>query len=215
MPLDARVRNALRRAAASVEPDVEGRLSATIGAASGSRSAFPIGLLAAAAILLLVIGASGIAGGGRRVVAPPAQTVVPALPSGVPAAGPTAGATAAPPQGVVGTWTVTLGAGDADASGLGITGTWTMTLRSSGAIDLLAPATFSGSRATGHTYAVNGTSFRTDLYYNDYCDSIGTYAWTRSSDALAFTPTADTCAIRRAVLATRAWSPGVEGSTTP
>ena len=107
---------------------------------------------------------------------------------------------------------VRLDPADPGVADLGLAGTWSMTLAADGTIDLAPPSSFAGSRATGHTFSLAGSMFRTDLYYNDYCNSVGVYAWTRSNGELTFTSSSDGCAIRMTLLGTHPWS---EGATTP
>ena len=72
-----------------------------------------------------------------------------------------------PVAGNVGRHPCADGPGVAD---LGAAGRWTLTLHPDGALDLAAPPTFTGSRASGHTFSLDGATLRTDLYYNDYCE---------------------------------------------
>ncbi|OGO53553.1 MAG: hypothetical protein A2V84_01185 [Chloroflexi bacterium RBG_16_70_13] len=186
MSLDRRLRGALGRAAQTVEPDTDERLRIVLDRGRARREQ-PLGLalIGAATIVVLLIGTRylpGIQGPGV-----------------VPAASPD------PRAAVAGTYAVTLQPSDPGVTGLGLAGIWSITLQPSGAIDLEPPATFEGSAATGHTFAIEGDSFRTDLYYNDYCDSVATYGFVSTSSSLTFTARGDTCEIRLALLATRPW----------
>jgi hypothetical protein len=89
--------------------------------------------------------------------------------------------------------------------GLSFAGRWTLVMRDSGVLELEAPPAFEGSRAQGHTFSLDATMLRTDLYFNDYCSSLGTYRWILSGGNLRLDVVADDCAVRRTLLATRPW----------
>jgi hypothetical protein len=55
-------------------------------------------------------------------------------------------------------------------------------------------------------FSLTGDRFRTNLFYNDYCDSIGSYVWNRAA-SLSFTSVDDSCSIRKTLLATTPWLP--------
>jgi hypothetical protein len=195
MPLDRRLRDAFDRAASAADPDVELHLEQTIRRASRPRAGSVVGTVLAASaatvafvVLVRLLGAPSGVGG-------PSPSAEPSLSS------------TGPNGAVVGTYSATLGEGDAGVvtSGLSLVGTWTMTLHPSGVMELAPPASFEGSRASGHTYSLDGSTLRTDLYYNDYCSSIGAYAFEVTADGLALTVTDDACEIRRTILATREW----------
>jgi hypothetical protein len=198
MPLDERMRETFQRIEASIEPDIERGLRATTERAGGRLVASSLAWVAAAAAVVLVVavivrGSMGVDPGGA---------------GSSPGAGPTSSASAASSyDAIAGSYRVDLAPGDPNVLELGLAGQWTMTLDATGAIDLTPPASFTGSRATGHTFSLDGDSLRTDLYYNDYCDSVGGYRWTRADDELALTPIDDACAIRETLLSTHPWSP--------
>lgn len=196
MPIDRRLRDAFDRAASTVDPDVELHLDETLRRASRRRAASVVGTALAASIatvaLVVVIRLMGVPGGG---IGGPSTSAQPS-PSG-----------SEPGSDVVGTYRVTLNDSDDGVvtSGLSPVGDWSMTLQSSGAMELVPPAGFEGSRASGHTFSLDGSTLRTDLYYNDYCSSIGTYAWALTANGLTLTVVDDECEIRRTILATRSW----------
>ena len=194
MSLDRRVRDAFDRAAATVEPNVELHLDATLRRAAEPSRASVLGtvLAASAATVALVI--------AIRLLGIPNAGI------GDPSSDPTASPTASGPNAAVaGTYSVALLDADAgvEASDLGLAGTWSITLEPSGAIEVEPPTTFVGSRAGGHTFSLDGSTLRTDLYYNDYCSSIGVYRWETRGGGLALTVAEDDCEIRRTILATR------------
>jgi hypothetical protein len=198
MPLDRRLRSAFDRAASIIEPDVERYLQQTTRLGARRRAELPLGtLLAASAVVVALLVVTGIPGTPSEGAGGPSPTGVGSSSSPSGDLGP-----------VVGTYTVSIQASDPGAAteGLDLAGTWSMTLLGSGVMDVLPPETFEGSRATGHTFSIDGETFLTDLYYNDYCNSVGMYGWERIGDTLALTVVDDACGLRRTLLGTRAWS---------
>lgn len=193
MPLDQRLRETFERTTAAYEPDVELRLDATLrrGLRPQRQTGFGSMLAAAAGVVVLVV-VVRLAGG--QLIDPGASTSSP-------------GASPAPNDAIAGSYTVTLLASDPGvATGdLDLTGTWSMTLLPSGEMELAPPPDFEGSRAEGHTFRLDGSTFRTDLYFNDYCSTVGTYTWTAASDTLLLAVAEDGCQLRATLLATRAW----------
>jgi hypothetical protein len=194
MSLDRRLREAFDRIASTVDPDIDLNLERTLERSARPLLASALGPLMAASVatVALVIGV--------RLLMMPIQE--PGGPSAAPV-GPSQSDTMA---AVAGAYTVTLV--DADpgvaTADLTLAGTWSITLGTNGVMELVPPPTFEGSRAAGHTFNLDATTLRTDLYYNDYCNSIGTYTWAKTGDTLILTVVEDDCAIRRTLLATRA-----------
>jgi hypothetical protein len=64
---------------------------------------------------------------------------------------------------------------------------------------LSPPALFvpDASGLSGVASSLVGDRLRTSLFYNDYYNSMGTYAWSRAGDQLTFTPVDETCSIRQ------------------
>lgn len=196
MSLDRRLRDAFDRAASEVDPRVEMHLEQTLDRGSRRHQVSVVGtILAASSVTVALIVAIQVLGTQSGGIGEPSD------PS--PADSGSLGA-------IAGTYTVTLL--DLDpavaASNLALAGTWSMTLEPSGAIALVPPATFDGSRAAGHTFSIDGSTLRTDLFYNDYCSSIGTYRWEATPEGLALTVVDDDCEIRQAIMATRDWVRG-------
>ncbi len=202
MSFDRRLRNALEREAARLEPDVERQLGAV---ESRVRRGSPIGwgtVVFAAAVLVAAIilrtqGASLPAGVGSS--GSPSET-----------AAPSASAEASPasyPQ-VAGTYTVTLDPTATSVKRDGLGGLWTMRLLPDGEVLLTAPPTYSGgaNSLSGVAFSVSGGELRTNLFINGSCAAVGSYAWSRTGGDLALTPVDDTCSIRRTLLATKPWS---------
>jgi hypothetical protein len=196
MPMDNRLRNAFDRAASTVDADVERHLEQTIRRDARRRTELPLGpLLAASAVVLALVVSI-------RLLGAPSSG-----PGGIPATPGPSGSGPGAIAALAGGYTVTLLDSDPGivTAGLVLSGTWSMTVHPSGVVDVVPPETFEGSRAAGHTFSLDGTTLRTDLYYNDYCGSIGTYTWDASGERLVLTVVDDGCGIRRTVLATRAW----------
>ena len=201
MAFDRRLREELRRDAARIDADVERNLGA-VEARSRRRNDLPItGLLAAAAIVVLAIllrvgeprSDTGLGAGSSPTVAPP--STVPS-PSGV----------ATNPQ-IAGTYSVSLDPTDPAVQRDGLRGLWTMRLQPDRLVLMSPPPTFAPGSAglTGIAFSLAGDRFRTNLFYNDYCNSVGTYTWALQAGRLALTPVDDTCSIRRTLLATTPW----------
>jgi hypothetical protein len=191
MSLDDRVRTAFDRAASAVEPATEVRLERTLRQRTRGRQESGLAnLLAATAVVVAIVvgvrllGIESTGPGGRTSTSSPGG-----------------------PEAIAGSYQVTLPATDPAVvvDGLSFAGRWTLVMRDSGVLELEAPPAFEGSRAQGHTFSLDATMLRTDLYFNDYCSSLGTYRWILSGGNLRLDVVADDCAVRRTLLATRPW----------
>jgi hypothetical protein len=200
MPLDDRLRTAFDRAASSIEPDTEMRLDQTLRRGARPRQQFGLGGLVAAAAGLAVL-------------------VVIVRLVGIPSVGPVAPSPTPPASAALlaGSYTTTLLPSDPGivVDGIDLAGRWEISLLANGVIELAPPASFTGSRAEGHTFTVDGQTLRTDLYFNDYCDSVGEYTWAISDELLTLTVADDGCDIRRGLLATHAWDRIERPAVTP
>ncbi len=200
MSLDRRLRSELERDAERIVPDVEKNLGAVHARARrGSSIGAPTLVLAAAVILAAVVlrvGASLPSSGGPT----PNPSAAAASPSSGPATSPSYDA-------IAGTYLVTLDAANAAVAQNHLAGAWTMRLASDGEIFLSPPATFGAgtSPLTGLAFSLAADRFRNNIFYNDYCSSIGTYTWSLQAGHLSFAPVDDTCPIRRALLSTVPW----------
>jgi hypothetical protein len=206
MPLEPRLRDALRREVDDIHPNVESHLEA-VTRRNERRSGGPAGLLAAAAVIAVVL----------LVVIQPGVQRTGVAPSGVTgAASPTASVrpdgSDAPLQLTGAAWTVELSGSDPGVDALGMAGTWTMRLGDDATIDLRPPSAFeppSGRKPIGYVHAEDGASFVTTLFARDFaapCAGPGTYTWMITGDRLTFTTDDDTCDARRTLLTTRQWS---------
>jgi hypothetical protein len=108
---------------------------------------------------------------------------------------------------IAGTYVVMLDPANSAVAKDGVGGTWTMRLEADGEIFLSPPATFGAgtSPMTGVAFTLAADRFRSNIFYNDYCSSIGTYTWSLQAGRLSFAPVDDTCAIRQTLLSTLPW----------
>jgi hypothetical protein len=196
--LDRRLRSELERDAERIVPDVERNLGA-VEARMRRRSSLgaPTLLLATAVIVAALVVRYGLAlppSGG------PGESSSPASPSPSAVASPSYDA-------VAGTYVVTLDAANAAVAQNHLGGAWTMRLAADGEIFLSPPATFGSgtSSLSGLAFTLAGDRFRNNIFYNDYCTSIGTYTWSLQAGRLSFTPVDDNCAIRSTLLSTIPW----------
>jgi hypothetical protein len=203
MSLDRRIRDEFRREAAAIEPDIERHLGAVEararrrGGIGSSTVLIAVVAVVVAAVILRVPETRLGAGPGSSGAPPPAA-------SGSPTAASSAGKSY--PE-IAGTYQATLDSANAAVKRDGVGGQWTMRLDATGVVFLSPPPSFvsGASGLSGIAFSLAGDRFRTDLFYNDYCNSIGTYGWSRAGGQLTFTQVDDTCSIRRTLLATTPW----------
>ncbi len=83
-----------------------------------------------------------------------------------------------------------------------------MRLQPDGLVLLSPPSTFAPGPGglTGVAYSLDGDRFRTNLFYNDACNAVGTYTWSLLAGQLSLTPVDDRCAIRVTLLAASPWT---------
>jgi hypothetical protein len=202
MSLDRRLRDELRREAAAIEPDVERHLGAVEARARrrggiGASTVLLAAAIVVAAIILRVPDPRLGDGAGSSGSPSPVASSPPS---------PSLSAPVTYPQ-IAGTYVAILDGADAAVKRDALGGEWTMRLQPEGVVFLSPPASFvpGASGLSGIAFSLVGDHFRTNLFYNDYCNSIGTYAWSRAVNTLTFTQVDDTCSIRRTLLATTPW----------
>lgn len=202
VPLDRRIRDELQRAAETIHPDVERNLGA-VEARVRRGEGVSISLLLVAAVVVLIVVSTRLGGGPSDSAGPGASPA----PSSTPASSTSSSPLAVSYLQIAGTYVVTLDPSDAAVARDGVAGLWTLRLQPDGVALLSAPQTFQpgASSLSGITYALAGDRFRTDLFYNDFCSSIGTYAWSLAQGSLRLTPVDETCPIRRTLLSTASW----------
>jgi hypothetical protein len=192
--LDRRLREELSRDAESIVTDVERSLD-TVEA--GARRRPSVGSPALLAVAVVVAVALAVRLGASSPSAP-----------GGPGASPANAASATPAyDDIAGTYAVTLDPADATVARDGVGGTWTMRLLDDGEVFLSPPATFGegSSPLSGVAFSLVADRFRTNLFYNTFCSSIGTYTWVLQGGRLSFTPVDETCSVRRTLLSTAPW----------
>jgi hypothetical protein len=187
MSFDRRLRDELERDAARIPVDTERNLGAIEGRMRDRGPSLAPALIAVSAIVLVVLVR----------VAPPQS-------AGGPSSAPSPTPSANPVAEIAGIYRTTLDSADDPK----VVGTWTMELRTNGTIVLSPPTSFSGASIppSGISYSIEADRFRTDMFYNDFCTSVGTYAWSVRSGTLTLTPSVESCALRRTLLATSTWT---------
>lgn len=208
MSFDHRVRQDLRKRADAIEPDLERHLGAVEAGARRRRGIHPATLLIAAAVVVaaLILRVPGTAQNGND--GPGASIVVSASPDPGPSQAATSSAATYPE--IAGTYHVTLDPADGAVAKDGLGGRWTMRLSPDGAVFLSPPPDFSpgADSLSGIAFSLSGDRFRTNLFYNQACNSVGNYVWHLSTGQLALTSIDDACSIRRTLLMTQPWQSG-------
>jgi len=198
MSLDRRLRDEFDQEAARIEPQVARHLTTIEARARRRHSQVNIATLALAAVAIGIVVLLRVSASSENAPA------VGASPH------PTAAATAdsASYDAVVGTYTVTLPASDPAVQSAGVPGSWTMVLHPSGVLDLRPPSGFhlGETSPSGVSYSLAGDRFRTNLFFNEVCNSIGTYTWHLDAGNLVLVVVDDTCLERRTLLVTGTWA---------
>lgn len=205
MSLERRLRDELRRDADRITPDIDRNLGAVEARAARRNPVGAATLLIATAVIALAIGLRlGTTPTPQVGASAPPSPIAPAT-SSVAAESPAASFAA-----IAGTYVISLDPADPTVKSTGIGGTWTMRLVADGEIFLSPPATFGSgtSSLSGLAFTIAADRFRNNIFYNDFCSSIGTYTWVRDGGNLSFAPVDDTCPIRRALLSTAPWRVG-------
>jgi hypothetical protein len=194
MSIDTRLRQGLDRSASGATADLVDDLPGAL--ARGRRRKR---VLVAVRVTALAAGLAIVALGGSRLIGSyrtdqPASTPSPSLSTGDFSA-------------ISGTYTVELTNADATVSANHMAGTWTMQLSRDGAMQLLIPSTFTreGHAPAGNAFTLSASQFRTNLFYNDFCHSIGVYRWQLRGARLVFFPLSEDCAVRQAVFSSEQW----------
>jgi hypothetical protein len=186
------MREGMRRLAADLEPDVDGRLEATLRGARRADTRQQLrGAFGVAAMILAVV-----------LVGPP---LIDALRSGSLGVG--ASPSPTPGAALTGTYITTLVSTDVAVTSNRMQGDWTIGFGSSGVLTVAAPPGFTGTYS-GYSFEVVGSQFRTVLFAEDVCSTLlpGTYQWSLSGDRLTFTAVEDPCPGRLALLTSATWN---------
>lgn len=198
----------LRERADAIEPDLDRQLGAVEAGARHRRGVHPATLLLAAAVVVaaLILRVPGPAEKGSGGAG--ASPVATASPHPGPSQAATSSAATYPE--IAGTYHVALDPADTAVAKDGLGGSWTMRLSPDGAVFLSPPPDFApgADSLSGIAFSLSGDRFRTNLFYNLACNSVGGYVWHLSAGQLAFTAVDDACSIRRTLLMTLPWQAG-------
>lgn len=198
MSLDRRLRAELERDAQEIDSNVERNLG-IVEARSRRRSSIGTSslLLAAAVVVAAIIVRFGVSAPG---VGGPHSSSQATSPTSSPSSTAAYGA-------IAGTYTVTLDPANASVAQYKVGGTWTMRLAATGEIFLSPPVSFGSgtSSLSGLAFTLTGDRFRNNIFYSDYCSSVGTYTWSLNAAQLRFAPVGDTCGIRQTLLSMLPW----------
>ena len=211
MNLDQRLRDELAREAGRIDPDVERQLGAVEARAArrgglGGPTLVLAGAVIVAALLLRTSPLPGVTGPGSGGWSPTEATASVAGRAAGPSTSP--GSSPASYPQIAGGYQVTLDAADPAVARDHLAGTWTMRLQADGEVFMSAPASYApgANGLSGIAFSLTADRFRTNLFINDACGTVGTYTWARGGGALTLTAVADDCAIRRTLLSSRPWA---------
>jgi hypothetical protein len=108
---------------------------------------------------------------------------------------------------IVGSYRVVLTAQDGSGVAPSVEGEWRMRLQADGVVVLTAPATFQAERnPAGVSYDATETTFTTNVFVNDFCNSVGSYIWQSTAGELVFQAVDDDCGIRSVLLTSKPWT---------
>ena len=202
MSLDRRLRDEFEQEATGIEPQVARRLESVERRARGRRNQVPSVLVLGVLIIGIVV--------VLRVAGPSPETA-PGVGGDTGTPQSTLGATpsdSAAYDAIAGAYSVTLDDAVAAVKSDGVEGRWTMELRPSGELDLSPPPNFrlGGLPPSGVAFSLSGDRFRTNLYFNEACNSAGTYTWHLAAGALTFAVVDDSCSVRSSLLTSKPWT---------
>jgi hypothetical protein len=195
MSIDTRLRQGLERSASGATTDLVDDLPDAL--ARGRRRKLVLVAVRATTVAAVLAIVTVV---GPRLVSS-IRNEQPAVPAPTPSIGTTDF------SAIAGTYTVELSNTDATVAANRMAGTWRIELGPDGAISLSIPAGFTreGQAPAGNAFTLAASQFRTNLFYNDFCHSIGVYRWQLRGTRLTFTPMNEDCAVRRAVFESQQW----------
>jgi hypothetical protein len=195
MSLDSRLRQGLERSASGATADLVDNLPDALARGRGRKRVMVAAratAIAAALVIVAVVGPRLV--GSLRTEQP---------------AGPTPSPSGAPTDfsAIAGTYTVEFTNVDATVAANHMAGTWTIQLSRDGAMQLSIPAGFTreGQSPVGNAFTLAANQLRSNLFYSDFCHSIGVYRWQLRGTRLTFTPLNEDCAVRRVIFASQPW----------
>ena len=187
MSFDGRLREGLDRAASPFDPDIEGALQSVL-----ARRRRRVRVRQAALVLATAVAVAALVLGVR--IGPGARLADEA-------------SSADGIEQIFGRYEVALTADDNAGVSPSLAGRWEMQLNANGTVDLAAPDTFRAEQnPLGISYTATESAFRTNIFYDNFCLSVGSYTWRRSIDGLVFEVMVDACEIRRVLLTSRPWA---------
>jgi hypothetical protein len=195
MPIDSRLRRGLERSANVATEDLIDKLPEALTRGRRRRR-----LIVATKAAAIVAGLTIVVVGGPRLVG--------AIRTDQPAVKPSPSVTATDFSAIAGTYTFELSDADATVAVNHMAGKWTIQLKSDGAIELSIPAGFTreGQDPAGNAFTLTSSQFRTNLFFSDFCHSVGVYRWLLRGTRLTFTPLSEDCPVRQAIFASRPWN---------
>ena len=194
MSLDSRLRQGLERSASGGTPDLVDNLPDALSRGRRRKRVTVVARVTALAAGLAIVALSGSRLAGSFQTEQPAATPSPST-------------SASGSSAIAGAYTVELTNTDATVDSNDMTGTWTIELNPDGAMQLSIPKGFTreGPAPAGNAFTLAGDQLRTNLFYSDFCHSIGVYEWQLRGARLTFTPVSEDCAVRQAVFSSQPW----------
>jgi hypothetical protein len=195
MSIDSRLRRGLERSANAATEDLVDNLPEALTRGRRRKRA-----IVGTKITAIVAGIAIVALGGPRLVG--------VIRTDQPAVKPSPSVTATDFSAIAGTYTFELSDADATVAANDMAGTWTIRLKPDGAMELSVPATFTreGPDPAGNAFTLAASQFRTNLFFSDFCHSVGFYRWALRGTRLTFTPLSEDCPVRQAIFASQPWT---------
>jgi hypothetical protein len=198
MSLERRLKDQFEEEAARIEPPVAQNLMTIEHRAARRRDPIsPLVLLLGALIIGILIVVRAV---GPTPNPAPGFGVQPTVPG--PSSGPSTY------DAIAGWYSLTLDDSVPAVKNEGVGGQWRMELRPSGELAVSPPIGFrlGGAPPSGVAFSLSGDRFRTNLFFNETCGSIGVYSWELNGDTLTLTHLDDSCSVRATLLASRPWT---------
>jgi hypothetical protein len=195
MSIETRLRRGLERSANGATDDLVDNLPDALVRGRRRRR-----VIVSAKATAIVAGLAVVALGGPR--------LIDAVRTGQPAATPSPTVTATDFSAIAGTYTFELSDADGTVAANHMAGTWTIQLKLDGAMELSVPAGFTreGQAPAGNAFTLAASQFRTNLFFSDFCHSVGVYRWSLRGTRLTFTPLSEDCPVRQAIFASQPWN---------
>ena len=195
MSIDSRLRRGLERSANAATEDLVDNLPEALTRGRRRQRA-----IVATKTIAIAAGIAVVVLGGPRLVV--------AIRTDQPAVKPSPSVTATDSSAIAGTYTFELSDADATVAANDMAGIWTIRLKPDGAMELSVPASFTreGQDPAGNALTHAATQLRTNLFFSDFCHSVGVYRWALRGTRLTFTPLSEDCPVRQAIFASQPWT---------